>query len=53
MNELNIIKIYDVPLDRLRELFKLFQEQNLNLANDNDWKEIKRTFFNKVEEIKK
>ena len=43
-------KIFDINIIRIKELIDLFKEKDFDIKKDEDWKEIKRHFFNLTEE---
>lgn len=45
-------KIFDIPITRIRELIDVFMKNGFNIKNDEDWKELKRHFFNITEELR-
>ena len=50
ISTMNIKSIQGIPFTRIRELIGLFMLQNFNIRKDEDWKELKRHFFNIIEE---
>ncbi len=49
---MNIKTIFGIPIARIQEVIDLFKEGGYDLKNDKQFREIKRDYFHKVEDLK-